>query len=1012
MRVIVLAVLLGCLAMLCWADVGPGDEAQYYLASSSENQTPPVARVRVVAGPSERVSGKACRWWEMTLEKPDGRAIGIRVLSERVPMTSDSGPGKVFRYIYSPAPGECFEYVDATTGAALLPELDSFERDYFPHSYEEARYTQGFANTGRLIGHVLVRTNVRPNFPKADFSNPKVLKLRSDLLIGAEIDARDDRDESVPKDKREHTPLTRDEYVEMISAGANYFHSGKETAHWLLEQPVFVMHRGTHPDDVYRSNCVIHEMFIDEPATRFGWSQGLPSTIASPDVAANAIAMRVEESEHRKHRGFQLQNWFHTGTMEALHGKSPSWETQQYTAWYQLAGGAPGLIFEGRYVKRGYGWSPELVLGEGLEGLDDKQQYDYFHAFLRGAARRWNGYWGTSVYPEGDRSMMVPALCHAYDRGARCLWFWACDNLPYKWRIEVLKGLKKHIDAHPRQPSLSLGRNLKSISNKPAFTSGLTADTAIVLPKGYMLTVDSSWHMQPEALNDSGASYRDICAAATFQGILLSRAGIEYDYVNDYPGLKKAGYKQLIYVREDGRVEWVPKRGSVNAPTDLKLGFAPGKPPVSAESLPEADYTVPRAGKVTIDGDLSDWCSAQWTTMEGSPYHFGDNYNLELDLQIPEDVTPKSDQQCLGFTWDQISPEYRRKYLLEGYVESEVVVTSITPGGAAEKAGLREGDVIHHWNEKWIRWAFEVWGKVYESKCKPGSVAHLKITRNGLDRLGGPKDLSARLAFALDDANIYFACDVTDDVHQQIMPGCDFWQNDCVQVGFDPVLSRGHGYGEQGHEIGFALQDGRPVVWRYAGRRGQPLGEMKSVKCAAKRVGDRTTYEAAIPIAELEPMAPDMWRRVGMCVTVNDSDDGRSRKARVELVTGAMTQGKKLVEFPVYEFAPSPDASKLSAAITWNRRCMKPGGQVELTVTVSSPTTRTAKVRSTLTSLDDPGTKPIVAETTMPVMAEATAYTLWARTSSPPGRYRLEVAVVAPDGSVSARDALPIFVYK
>lgn len=994
MRVIVLAILLGCLALPCWADAGPGAEAQYYLASSSEGQTPPVVRVRVVAGPSERVSGKVCRWWEMTMEKPDGKAIGVKILSERVPMTSDSDPGKVFRYIYSPAAGECTEYVDAATGAALLPELDSFERDYLPHAYEEARYTQGFANTGRLIGHVLVRTNVRPNFPKVDFSNPKVLRLRSDLLIGAEIDARDDRDESVPKEKREHTPLTRDEYMEMISVGANYFGASKEVIEWLKNEPVFIKHRGTHPDDVYRSNYITHSMFIDEPATRFGWTSGLPSSLLSPDIAAQAIAMRVEESEHPKDRRFQLENWFHTGTMEALHDKAPSWETQQYTAWYQLAGGAPGLIFEGRYVKRGYGWSPEFVLGDGLGGLDDKQQYDYFHAFLRGAARRWNGYWGTSVYPEGDRSMMVPALCHAYDRGARCLWFWACDNLPYRWRIEVLKGLKKHMDTHPRDPG------------------GLGADTAIVLPKGYMLTVDSAWHMQPEDLNDSGVSYRDICAAATFQGILLSRAGIEYDYVNDYTGLKNAGYKQLIYVREDGRVEWVPKRRSVNAPTDLKLDVTPSKQPASAENPPDVNYTVPRAGRVAIDGDLSDWSSAQWTTMEGSPYHFGDNYDLELDLQIPADVTPQSNQQCLGFTWDQISPEYRRKYLLEGYVESEVVVTSITPGGAAEKAGLREGDVIHYWNEKWIRWAFEVWGKIDESKRKPGSVARLKITRNGLDHLGGPKDLSARFAFALDDANIYFACDVTDDTHQQIMPGCDLWQNDCVQVGFDPTLSRGHGYGEQGHEIGFALQDGRPVVWRYAGRRGQPLGEMTSVKCAVKRVGDRTIYEAAIPIAELEPMAPDMWRRVGMCVTVNDSDDGRSRKARVELVTGAMTQGKRLGEFPVYEFAPSSISSKLSAAIIWNRRCMKPGGQAELTVTVASPATRTARVRSKLVSFDDPGTKPVTAETNVPVTAEATAYTLAARTSSPPGRYRLEVEVVAPDRSVAARDALPIFVYK
>lgn len=991
-HIFALVVALVSMSICSNAGLSTTAEAQYYLASAAEGQTPPIVRVRLTAGEVERVAGKDCRWWELIMEKPDGKAIGVKVLSERVPMTSKNGPGKVFRYIYSPSPSECLEYVDATTGLALLPQLESFERDYFPRVGEEARFEGGFANTGRLIGHVLVRSNIRPDFPKVDFSNPKVLRLRSDLLIGAQVDARDDRDESIPKDKREHTPLTREEYMEMIAAGANYFGPGKEAIEWLKNEPVFVRYRGIHPDDVYRSNYITHQMFIDEPATRFGWTRGQPSNIPSPDVAAQAIAMRVEEAELSKNREFQHENWFHTGTMEAIYDKAPSWETQQYTAWYQLAGGAPGLIFEGRYVKRGYGWNPEFVLGEGLEGLDDKQQYDYFHAFLRGAARRWNGYWGTSVYPEGDRSMMIPALCRAYDQGARCLWFWADVNLPYNWRLEVLRNLKKHIEAKPKRPYSK-------------------AEAAIVLPPGYMLTVDSCWWMQPEALNQYGVSYRDICAAATFEGILLSRAGIEYDYVHDYPELPKAGYKQLVYIREDGRVEWVPKRSTKNAPNTLKLELSP-KANASADNQLKADYSVPRAHDVKIDGDLSDWSSAEWIVMSGEPYHFGDNYETELTLTVPPDVTPKSDQKCLGFTWDQITPEYRKKYLLEGFSPDEVVVTSVIPGSAADKAGLREGDVFRYINEKWIRWAFEVWGKIDQFKRTPGANVTIKIRRNGVDRLGGPKDLSARFAFALDDVNLYFACDVTDDVHQQIMPGFDFWQNDSVQVGFDPTLARGDGYGEQGHEIGFALRDGKPVVWRWAGRRGQPLGEMKNVKCAIKRVGDRTVYEAAIPISELVPMAPDMWRRAGMCVVVNDSDDGKSRKARVELVRGAMTQGKKLYEFPVFEFAPSADLSKVSAGIIWRRRCLKPGGQAELSIYVSSPKTRSAKIECTLASLDDPDTKPATAEITVPVEQNCREFILAARTLSPPGRYKLDVEVIAPDGSIVARDALPVFVYK
>lgn len=985
MRAVLLVILAVCIAAPSTASVPTGAEAYYYLVSSSEGQSPPVKRIRITAGP---VAAKVGRWWEMTLEKPDGSVLGLKVLSERVPLSSSDGPGRVSRYIYSPSPGECLEYVNTADGSALLPELRSFERDFFPQAYDETRYTDGFANTGRLLGHILWRYNGRPRIPKVDFSNPKVLRLRSDLMVGAEVDARDDRDESIPKDKREHTPLTREEYSEMISVGANLFHPTKESLAWLRNEPVFLLYRGIHPDDHYRSNFLASRMFTDEPATRFGWGPDITLSVMSPEIAAQAIAMRVEESEHPFRRRFE--SVADTGTMEALYDPCPSWDTQQYTAYYQLAGGAPGIVFEGRYVKRGYGWSPEWLLGEGLEDLDDKQQYDYFHAFLRGAARRWNAYWGTSVYPEGDRAMMIPALCRAYDQGARCLWFWACDNLPYRWRIEVLKGLRDHIATHPHR-------------------ANRFADAAIVLPKGYMVSPDGIWWMHPEGVNQHGVSYRDIGATATFEGILLSRSGVEYDYVNDHTGITRAGYKQLVYVREDGRVEWLPKRPSANAPRNLTLKVSPATH--AGPEQPAADYLIPRAPKIGVDGNLSDWKSAKWITMQGQPYHFGDNYDLDITLRVPDNVSQSSDQKCLGFTWDQISPDYRRRYLLEGHVESEVVVTSIIPGGAAEQAGLREGDVIHYIDEKWIRWAFEVWGKVDQFKKTPGASVHMKITRNGLDHLGGPTDLSARFALFVDDESLYFAADVTDDVHEQTMPGRGYWQNDSVQIGLDPVLARGDGYGEQGHEFGFALSADTPVAWRWAGRRGQPLGELRSAKCAVVRTGGHTLYEAAIPVSELAPLSPDMWPKVGLCIVVNDSDDGVSRKARLELVPGAMTQGKKLSQFPVFELEPSPDGGRVSAALVWKRRCLKPGGQAELALTLRSPEAQSVTVRSRLLSVDDPRAKAASAEITVPVTPRTTEYLLSARTLSPPGRYRLEVEVLSPDGRTAARDALPVYVY-
>lgn len=991
-----LAAILSSSTALC--AVRPGSEAQYYLASSSENQKSPVHRVRIFAGDVEKVRGRAFQWWEMTLVKPAGEVLGVKVLSVRVPLTSTEGIGEVARYIYAPAGEKCTEYIDDQTGAALLPELETFRQDFLPCAAAESRYTDGFANTGSLIGHVLVRSNVRSSFPRASFDGPRVLRLRGDLRIGAQVDARDDRDESVPIDKRDHTRLTRAEYMEMIAAGANHFGPDAEAMEWIKDLPVFYRGQGTHPDDFYRSNFLPGRWYLDEPATRFGWEEGVPGGIVGPDVIAQAITMRVQEAVLPHDRRFTAHDAYHSGAMDALYNKPTSWETQQYTAWYQMAGGATALIFEGRYVKRGYGWAPESLLGKGMDDLTDKQQYDYFHAFLRGAARYWGRYWGTSVYPEGDRSMMVPALCRAYDQGARCLWFWADRNLPYKWRIEVLKGLSEHIRNNPRPAP---EKTLRS------------AEAAVVLPSGYMLAEDTIWGMDREQTNQFGVSYGDIAAAALFEGIMLSRAEVEYDYIHDAPGIDKLGYKQLVYVREDGRVERVPRPRAATAPEGLKLSVEPRKGEGIASRVCErADFTVERVSGITVDGDLSDWDGAKWISLDGDPHIFGDNYKTELTLKVPQDLPQKPDMKFLGFTWDQISEDYRVKYLLEGWQDNQVVVTSVEPGSAADQAGLREGDVILYMNEKWTRWAFEVWGIVDRLKKQPGASVHLKILRNGVDNLGGSSDLSARVAFRADDSYLYFAADVIDDVHYQAMRGPDYWQNDSVQIGIDPTLARTHGYGEHGHEIGFALDGGRPVAWRWAGRRGQPVNVLKDVKTAIVRAGDRTVYEAAIPFSELAPLSPDMWPRVGMSVTVNDSDGTDTRKSRLELVRGVMTRGKRLHSFPSFTFEPSPDSSKVSAAITWERRCMKPGGSAELAVAVSSPRTRSASVTCRLVSLDSPEARPAVARIEVPMGPESREFVLKASTLSQPGRYRMYVEVAAPDGSVAASDSLPVYVYK
>jgi hypothetical protein len=180
--------------------------------------------------------------------------------------------------------------------------------------------------------------------------------------------------------------------------------------------------------------------------------------------------------------------------------------------------------------------------------------------------------------------------------------------------------------------------------------------------------------------------------------------------------------------------------------------------------------------------------------------------------------------------------------------------------------------------------------------------------------------------------------------------------------------------------------------------------------CATRNDGF-TIYEAAIPIADLAPLAPDAWPKCGIDVVVNDSDAGGERKGRLELASGAMTHGKHPDQFAVFECAPSGNPRKVSATIFWDRRCMLENGSAQLTVAVSSPETREAIVRTELASLDSPETRPEVRDTVIPVAAEPRQCRLNVSSSSPAGRYRLRVSVKSRSGWRAADEALDVYIY-
>ena len=63
-----------------------------------------------------------------------------------------------------------------------------------------------------------------------------------------------------------------------------------------------------------------------------------------------------------------------------------------------------------------------------------------------------------------------------------------------------------------------------------------------------------------------------------------------------------------------------------------------------------------------------------------------------------------------------------------------------------------------------------------------------RVIIDGVDPWRGSGDLSARAYLVWDVHNLYFACDVTDDVlHQPPKVSGSLWSGDAIQMAFDPL---------------------------------------------------------------------------------------------------------------------------------------------------------------------------------------------------------------------------------
>lgn len=122
--------------------------------------------------------------------------------------------------------------------------------------------------------------------------------------------------------------------------------------------------------------------------------------------------------------------------------------------------------------------------------------------------------------------------------------------------------------------------------------------------------------------------------------------------------------------------------------------------------------------------------------------------------------------------------------------------------------------------------------------------------------------------FGWDERNVYFACRMIDDHHQQPHTDHNIWRGDCVQLAFDPERDaiRGSKYDDNDSEFAMALSGDEPILWRYACQLGSYVGRMPDAWVAVRREGNMTFYEAAIPWDEIAVRSPEPGRIVGVSV--------------------------------------------------------------------------------------------------------------------------------------------------
>ncbi|MBW8041894.1 MAG: hypothetical protein FVQ85_18100 [Planctomycetes bacterium] len=519
-----------------------------------------VASVEIATAPCSAKPG--CNWYQLTGTKVNKKSFTIWFLSDANPFSA--GPQKKItfhRYILQEPNKSPLEYIDQRTGKALLP-LFHFAEELLPRAKDGNENT--LFEKGTYLGHPLIRKKALEPTAIQLPSGITQLLLRSDLIIGTSRNFRDDgKGRKSRKDNYNYVPFTKENYDEMIAAGINYFTAKGKQIDWICRKAVFYDGFSpdiAYPEELYRSNFLGLQMFIDEPACRLAGKYPPGATLAKAvEMIHEHIRTRLNNVNYRN---VLAQKGINPGTLKLVEPAVPIWETYVGTSYYQMEANPFGLVQECRWRIDPNADSQQVLMLQRINKEFDvdipitpHNLFMWFYAQMRGPARALNTKWGMSIYGQAEPHLRFPSMKLAYDMGAEFTWFWTSDHdhhIPYTEQLSLASQITRYAKSHPRPDMNKLHG---------------AATTAIVLPYGY--TLPTCWqlftwgtHIYPlNRKNRFGLTYKDVLKPAINEIAYCLKNKISYDVVPAGKDFDPAGYNKVVWIREDGTVRFAAEHG-------------------------------------------------------------------------------------------------------------------------------------------------------------------------------------------------------------------------------------------------------------------------------------------------------------------------------------------------------------------------------------------------------------------------------------------------------------------